>query len=75
MPDFRLDKDKVEFPHPTLARPDGLLAVGGDLSVARLLLAYTHGIFHGTIRGRKSSGGVRGNVLLFFQVKSIFPIP
>ena len=45
MPDFRLDKDKVEFPHPTLARPDGLLAVGGDLSVARLLLAYTHGIF------------------------------
>ena len=45
MPVFRLDKDKVEFPHPTLARPDGLLAVGGDLSVARLLLAYTHGIF------------------------------
>lgn len=42
---FRLDKDKVEFPHPTLARQDGLLAVGGDLSVARLLLAYSHGIF------------------------------
>ncbi len=45
MPVFRLDKDKVEFPHPTLARQDGLLAVGGDLSVARLLLAYSHGIF------------------------------
>ena len=27
------------------ARRDGLLAVGGDLSVERLLLAYTHGIF------------------------------
>lgn len=45
MPVFRLEKDKVEFPHPTLARPDGLLAVGGDLCVERLLLAYTHGIF------------------------------
>lgn len=45
MPVFRLDKDKIEFPHPTLARKDGLLAVGGDLRVERLLLAYTHGIF------------------------------
>lgn len=28
-----------------LAEPDGLLAVGGDLSVDRLLAAYRHGIF------------------------------
>lgn len=28
-----------------LADPDGLLAVGGDLSVARLVNAYRHGIF------------------------------
>ena len=28
-----------------LSEPDGLLAAGGDLSVARLLVAYTHGIF------------------------------
>ena len=35
------------FPDPSLALrdPDGLLAVGGDLSPARLLSAYRHGIF------------------------------
>lgn len=36
---------KPEFPHPDNAAPDGLLAVGGDLSVERLLLAYKNGIF------------------------------
>ncbi len=45
MPVFRLDKNEISFPDPRLAREDGLLAVGGDLSVERLLLAYTHGIF------------------------------
>lgn len=45
MPVYRLNKNEISFPHPTLARRDGLLAVGGDLSVERLLLAYTHGIF------------------------------
>lgn len=35
------------FPDPAraLREPDGLLAVGGDLSPARLLYAYAHGIF------------------------------
>lgn len=33
------------FPDPALAEPDGLLAVGGDLSQTRLLLAYQNGIF------------------------------
>lgn len=35
------------FPDPrtALREPDGLLAMGGDLSPARLLNAYTHGIF------------------------------
>ncbi len=42
---FRLDEKELVFPHPALADPDGLLAVGGDLSVDRLLLAYHHGIF------------------------------
>ncbi|MBQ8947594.1 MAG: leucyl/phenylalanyl-tRNA--protein transferase [Lachnospiraceae bacterium] len=42
---FLLDKNEIWFPEPTLADPDGLLAVGGDLSVDRLILAYTHGIF------------------------------
>jgi leucyl/phenylalanyl-tRNA--protein transferase len=41
---FRLD-DRLIFPDPELAEPDGLLAVGGDLSTERLLLAYQNGIF------------------------------
>lgn len=45
MPVFQLQKHEIYFPDPTLAREDGLLAVGGDLCVERLLLAYTHGIF------------------------------
>lgn len=45
MPYYRLSENEVSFPKPTFARSDGLLAIGGDLSVARLLLAYTHGIF------------------------------
>ena len=35
----------LDFPDPALAEPDGLLAVGGDLCVDRLLLAYSRGIF------------------------------
>ncbi len=45
MPICRLNENKIYFPKPTSARWDGLLAVGGDLSVERLLYAYTHGIF------------------------------
>ena len=37
--------DDVSFPDPTLAEENGLLAVGGDLSVERLLEAYSNGIF------------------------------
>ncbi len=44
MPVYQLDKELV-FPHPSLAEEDGLLAVGGDLSTERLLLAYANGIF------------------------------
>lgn len=43
MPVFRLTKALV-FPDPELAE-DGLLAIGGDLSRERLLLAYRSGIF------------------------------
>ncbi len=41
---FRLDK-RLLFPEPVLAEPDGLLAIGGDLSTNRLLLAYQNAIF------------------------------
>lgn len=41
---FRLSDDIV-FPDPRLGDDDGLLAIGGDLSVDRLLLAYSYGIF------------------------------
>lgn len=44
MPIFRLS-DKLSFPPPHFAGPEGLLAVGGDLSTERLLLAYRMGIF------------------------------
>ena len=41
---FRLD-ERLLFPDPELAEDDGLLAVEGDLSPERLLLAYQSGIF------------------------------
>ncbi|MEW6221565.1 MAG: leucyl/phenylalanyl-tRNA--protein transferase [Thermodesulfobacteriota bacterium] len=44
MPVFRLTRT-LAFPPPGLADPDGLLAVGGDLTPDRLLLAYQQGIF------------------------------
>lgn len=37
--------DKLWFPDPHNGEPDGCIAVGGDLSVDRLLLAYSNGIF------------------------------
>ncbi len=37
--------DEIIFPPVELAEPDGLLAVGGDLSTNRLLAAYREGIF------------------------------
>ena len=41
---YLLDED-LWFPPPSGAEEDGMLAVGGDLSPERLLLAYTNGIF------------------------------
>jgi leucyl/phenylalanyl-tRNA--protein transferase len=43
VPVYRLD-DRLLFPPPSEAE-DGLLAVGGDLSPERLVLAYSQGIF------------------------------
>lgn len=47
MPLYRLDPSDIRFPDPrqALSEPNGLLAIGGDLSPARLLEGYRHGIF------------------------------
>lgn len=45
MPVYWLRENELSFPHPGNASSDGLLAVGGDLSIDRLLLAYSWGIF------------------------------
>ncbi len=44
MPVYRLNRE-LAFPSPHEADPGGLLAVGGDLGSARILLAYSMGIF------------------------------
>ncbi len=44
MPVYRLGR-RMAFPPPELADESGLLAVGGDLTPERLLLAYSLGIF------------------------------
>jgi len=41
---YKLSKELI-FPSPELSEEDGLLAIGGDLSLERLLLAYSNGIF------------------------------
>lgn len=41
---YRLN-DELWFPDPHLGERSGLVAVGGDLSVKRLLLAYSNGFF------------------------------
>jgi leucyl/phenylalanyl-tRNA--protein transferase len=45
MPIYQLPNHDLIFPHPLEADPSGMLAVGGDLSPERLILAYQHGIF------------------------------
>lgn len=45
MPVFLLSEHYLDFPPPHLASPEGVLAIGGDLSPERLLYAYERGIF------------------------------
>lgn len=40
-----LSKNDITFPHPHTANQYGAVAIGGDLSVERLLLAYQYGFF------------------------------
>ena len=46
LPELPADPDGP-FPDPrtALREPDGLLAMGGDLTATRLLNAYAHGVF------------------------------
>jgi leucyl/phenylalanyl-tRNA--protein transferase len=46
---FALLDDRLWFPDPSRADNEGLVAVGGDLSVPRLLLAYRSGLFPWTV--------------------------
>lgn len=48
----QLSRHSIAFPSPegALREPNGLLALGGDLSPARLLMAYQRGIFRGFSR-------------------------
>ncbi|MDQ7045716.1 MAG: leucyl/phenylalanyl-tRNA--protein transferase [Sulfurimonas sp.] len=41
----QINKEKLEFPHPSQADEDGILAWGGDLNPYRLIIAYQNGIF------------------------------
>ena len=42
---FWIPENEMGFPAVNLANKDGILAIGGDLSPQRLLLAYSQGIF------------------------------
>ena len=48
-PNFLLLDQRLRFPDPRHANADGLVAIGGDLSVPRLLLAYRSGVFPWTV--------------------------
>ncbi len=40
-----LNRYKIEFPHPSQANEDGIVAWGGDLTPSRIVRAYQEGIF------------------------------
>lgn len=53
---FLLSEELI-FPPVHLADEDGLLALGGELSPERLLLAYRSGIFPGMRKMNRFAGG------------------
>ncbi len=68
MPVYLLNKKEIYFPSPIfLPELMDCFAVGGDLSIERLLLAYKMEYFHGIVREKKLCGGVPVNALLFFR--------
>ena len=72
---FQLTK-RLAFPDPHWGDPDGLAGLGGDLSVDRLILAYSNGIFPWYASARKSSsGGVRYSASSSFRKRFTSPTP
>ncbi len=55
---FWLNQPDIPFPDLSLAlkEPNGLIAIGGDLSIERLLDAYSKAYFHGTARANRFYG-------------------
>lgn len=55
----QLSRHSLAFPSPegALREPNGLLALGGDLSPSRLLMAYQRGIFPWFSPAIRSYGG------------------
>ena len=45
MPVYLVDENDLSFPNPEFATEEGLIAMGGDLSEARLISAYETGVF------------------------------
>jgi len=43
--DFKIMNSSVQFPDPNLAEPEGIVAMGGELSPDFLLSAYNQGLF------------------------------
>lgn len=55
----QLSRHSIAFPSPegALREPNGLLALGGDLSPARLLMLTSVVFFRGFLQATPSSGG------------------
>ena len=70
-----LDPANVDFPATdnALNEPNGLLAVGGDLSPERLIAAYRQGIFLGSNHHSRFFGGLLAQERCYFPTVSIFP--
>ena len=57
---------ELYFPPSSETSPEGIIAVGGDLSSERLLLAYQNGIFLGMILMSQNFGGVQKKGWYYF---------
>jgi leucyl/phenylalanyl-tRNA---protein transferase len=69
---YALSTDTLSFPPVDHAEPDGLLAIGGDLSPERLLLAYRSGIF--PWYSENSTFNYMGNKILWWSPDPRFVI-